>query len=208
MYKHFFKRLIDFFVSFIGMLFLLLPMLIIAIAIKCDSKGPVFLKQPRTGYKGKIFKLYKFRTMIVETHYADGTWIPHDKRCTRVGRIIRKLSIDELPQLINVLKGEMSLIGPRPWIPEYYENFTDEQRKRCDVLPGITGLAQANGRNAITVFEKIKYDIKYVGNITFLGDIKIIIDTVKSVITKSGAEINQESMFDEIDALKAQIKEG
>lgn len=207
MYRKCVKRILDILVSVLVGIIAMPICLILAVIIKIDSKGPVFLKQPRTGYKGKIFKLYKFRTMIVETHYADGTWIPHDKRCTRVGRIIRKLSIDELPQLINVLKGEMSLIGPRPWIPEYYENFTDEQRKRCDVLPGITGLAQANGRNAITVFEKIKYDIKYVGNITFLGDIKIIIDTVKSVITKSGAEINQESMFDEIDALKAQFKE-
>ena len=208
MYRKYIKRILDIIISLLVGIIAMPICLILAIIIKIDSKGPVFLKQLRTGYKGKIFKLYKFRTMIVETHYADGTWIPHDKRCTRVGRIIRKLSIDELPQLINVLKGEMSLIGPRPWIPEYYENFTDEQRKRCDVLPGITGLAQANGRNAITVFEKIKYDIKYVGNITFLGDIKIIIDTVKSVITKSGAEINQESMFDEIDALKAQFKEG
>lgn len=208
MYKKYVKRVVDILISVVVGIIALPICLILAVIIKLDSKGPVLLKQPRTGYKGKLFNLYKFRTMIVETHYEDGSWIPHDKRCTRVGKIIRKLSIDELPQLINVLKGEMSLIGPRPWIPEYYENFTKEQKKRCDVLPGITGLAQANGRNAITVFEKIKYDILYVNDITFIGDIKIIIGTVKSVFTKNGAEINQESMFDEIAELRGQFKEG
>ena len=204
MYKKYVKRVIDIFVAAIVLIITLPISLIVAVIIKIDSKGPAIFSQERTGYKGKIFKVYKFRTMKVETHDKNGKELTHDERCTKVGNVIRKLSIDELPQLLNVLKGEMSLIGPRPWIPEYYKYFSTEQKHRCDVLPGITGLAQAMGRNSIDIFQKINYDIQYTKNVTFKMDVKIIIETIKTVVSKTGAEIKQEEIKDEINMLKVQ----
>lgn len=204
MYRKYVKRILDFVIALVGFIITLPISLVIAIIIKLDSKGPVIFAQERTGYKGKNFKAYKFRTMKVETHDKDDRELTHDERCTRVGNIIRKLSVDELPQLINILKGEMSLIGPRPWIPEYYKYFSKEQKKRCDVLPGITGLAQARGRNSIDIFQKINYDIEYTKNVTFKMDCKVIIETIKTVVSKTGAEIKQEEIQDEINMLKAQ----
>lgn len=204
MYRKFIKRMLDIIITLIVGIITLPISLIVAIIIKIDSKGPVIFKQERTGYKGKNFNAYKFRTMKVETHDKDGRELTHDERCTRVGKIIRKLSIDELPQFMNVLKGEMSLIGPRPWIPEYYKYFSKEQKKRCDVLPGITGLAQAMGRNSIDIFQKINYDIEYTKNVSFKMDCKVIIETIKTVLSKTGAEIKQEEIQDEINMLKAQ----
>lgn len=204
MYKKYIKRIIDVVVSLIIGIITLPLVFIVSIAIKIDSKGPVIFKQERTGYKGKNFKIYKFRTMKVETHDKNGRELKHDERCTKVGNIIRKLSIDELPQFMNVLKGEMSIIGPRPWIPEYYKYFSKKQKKRCDVLPGITGLAQAMGRNSIDIFQKINYDIQYTKNVTFKMDCKIIIETIKTIFIKTGAEIKQEEIQDEINMLKIQ----
>ena len=204
MYKKYVKRVLDLIVATFASILLLPVAIIVAIIIKVDSKGPVIFKQERTGYKGKNFKAYKFRTMKVETHDKNGREYTHDERCTRVGKVIRKLSIDELPQLINILKGEMSLIGPRPWIPEYYKYFSKEQKKRCDVLPGITGLAQAMGRNSIDIFQKINYDIEYTKNVSFKMDCKVIIETIKTVVSKTGAEIKQEDIQDEINMLKVQ----
>jgi len=203
MYKKYIKRVIDIVISF-AMLIIISPiLLIIAIAIKIDSKGPVFFLQDRTGRHGKNFKIFKFRTMVVETE-KDGKVLTHDERMTKVGEFIRKTSLDELPQLINVLKGEMSIIGPRPWIPEYYMYFNSDQKHRVDVLPGITGLAQARGRNGIDIFQKIAYDVEYSKNVTFGMDIQIVFETIKTVVTKDGAEIKQEGIQDEINMLKAQ----
>ena len=204
MYKKYVKRILDFTIALIVLIVTLPISLVVAIIIKIDSKGPVIFKQERTGYKGKTFNAYKFRTMKVETHAKDGRELTHDERCTKVGNVIRKISVDELPQLVNVLKGEMSLIGPRPWIPEYYKYFSKEQKKRCDVLPGITGLAQAMGRNSIDIFQKINYDIEYTKNVSFKMDCKVIIETIKTVVSKTGAEIKQEEIQDEINMLKAQ----
>lgn len=204
MYKKYVKRALDIFISAVVLIVTSPISLIVMIAIKIDSKGPAIFKQERTGYKGKTFLTYKFRTMKVETHDGTGHELTHDERCTKVGNVIRKLSVDELPQLVNVLKGEMSLVGPRPWIPEYYKYFSNEQKKRCDVLPGITGLAQAMGRNNIDIFQKINYDIEYTKNVTFKMDVKVIIETVKTVVSKTGAEIKQEGIQDEINMLKAQ----
>lgn len=204
MYKKYVKRALDIFISAVVLIVTSPISLIVMIAIKIDSKGPAIFKQERTGYKGKTFLTYKFRTMKVETHDGTGHELTHDERCTKVGNVIRKLSVDELPQLVNVLKGEMSLVGPRPWIPEYYKYFSNEQKKRCDVLPGITGLAQAMGRNNIDIFQKINYDIEYTKNVTFKMDCKVIIETVKTVVSKAGAEIKQEGIQDEINMLKAQ----
>ena len=204
MYRKFIKRTLDLIVAIVGLIVASPVLIITAILIKLDSKGRVLFVQERTGKGGKNFKIYKFRTMKEEME-VDGRILTHDERITKLGDTIRKLSIDELPQLLNILKGDMSFIGPRPWIPEYYENFTEEQKQRVNVLPGITGLAQANGRNAITIFDKINLDIEYTKKVTFLTDVKIIIDTIKTVFTKHGAEIKQEGMFDEIAQLKAQF---
>jgi len=125
--------------------------------------------------------------------------LTHDEMVTMVGKILRKTSIDELPQIINILKGEMSFIGPRPWIPEYYEWFTDEQQKRADVLPGISGLAQVNGRNGINIFKKIEYDLEYIKNISFVYDIKIFINSILAVFKKTNAEISEMGIKDEIN---------
>lgn len=203
MYQKYIKRALDIVISTIVLIVTLPISIIVGIIIKIDSKGPIIFKQERTGYKGKIFLTYKFRTMKVETHDGDRI-LTHDERCTKVGNVIRKLSIDELPQLLNVLKGQMSLVGPRPWIPEYYKYFSKEQKKRCDVLPGITGLAQAMGRNSIDIFQKINYDIEYTKNVSFKMDVKIIIETIKTVFAKTGAEIKQEGIQDEIEMLKVQ----
>lgn len=204
MYEKYVKRVLDFVVSLLAMVVTSPIMLLVAVMIKLDSKGPIIYKQERTGYKGKSFNVYKFRTMKVETHDKDGRALTHDERCTKVGNIIRKLSIDELPQFINIIKGEMSLIGPRPWIPEYYENFSEEQKKRCDVLPGITGLAQAMGRNNIDVFQKINYDIEYTKKISFKMDLIVVVETIKTVLSKTGAEIKQEDIQEEVYLLKNQ----
>lgn len=204
MYRKYIKRILDFVIALLGLIITLPISLIVAIIIKIDSKGPVIFKQERTGYKGRNFNTYKFRTMKVETHDKDGRELTHDERCTKVGNIIRKLSIDELPQLVNILKGEMSLIGPRPWIPEYYKYFSDYQKHRCDVLPGITGLAQAMGRNSIDIFQKINYDIEYTKNVTFKMDCKVFYGTIKTVLSKKGVEIKQEEIQDEINLLKVQ----
>ena len=206
MYEKYIKRVLDFLIAAIGLIVASPLLLVVAILIKIDSKGPVMFRQERTGLNGKNFSIYKFRTMRVEME-ENGRILSHDERTTKLGNIIRKLSIDELPQLINILKGEMSFIGPRPWVPEYYNNFTEEQKKRVNVLPGITGLAQANGRNAINVFEKIALDIEYTNKISLGMDMKVIIDTIKTVFTKHGAEIKQEGMFEEIEQLKRQFDE-
>lgn len=206
MYEKYIKRVLDFLIAAIGLIVASPLLLVVAILIKIDSKGPVMFRQERTGLNGKNFSIYKFRTMRVEME-ENGRLLSHDERTTKLGNIIRKLSIDELPQLINIIKGEMSFIGPRPWVPEYYNNFTEEQKKRVNVLPGITGLAQANGRNAINVFEKIALDIEYTNKISLAMDIKVIIDTIKTVFTKHGAEIKQEGMFEEIEQLKRQFDE-
>lgn len=197
------KRIIGFVLALIMVILSSPFLLLISIAIKLDSKGPVIFKQERTGYKGKTFMLYKFRSMVIDNDVHN--FSVQDKH-TKVGSFIRKTSLDELPQLFNILKGDMAFIGPRPWITDYYENMTRSQRKRCDVLPGITGLAQASGRNNITIFDKINYDLEYVKNYSFCLDIKIIFLTIKAVFSKEGADAGKETIQDELEALKNQKK--
>lgn len=203
MYSRYIKRLIDIILSLIVLLLLWPIFIIIAILIKKEDKGPVFYKQIRTGRFGKNFKMYKFRSMNVVERGKEMT-IKHEQRVTKIGKFLRKTSLDELPQFINVLKGDMSFIGPRPWIVEYYERFNEEQKKRVDVRPGIIGLAQAKGRNGLTIFEKIKYDLEYVKNVSFIMDVKIIIESVKIVLKREHAEINQEDIKTELKQLEAQ----
>ena len=203
MYKYV-KRFFDLIMALILVIIFLIPMIIIAILIKLDSKGSVFFKQERTGKDGKIFLLYKFRSMAVDNDVHDFNC--QDKK-TRVGRVLRKFSLDEFPQIINIIKGEMSFIGPRPWIPDYYENMTDYQRRRNDVLPGITGLAQVKGRNNINIIAKINYDLEYVKNFSFVQDVKIFFLTITTVLSKEGADAGKGTIQAELETLIANEKE-
>lgn len=198
MYKYT-KRWIDVIVGIIFLLLGILPMILIAIAIKLESKGPVIFKQVRTGKDGKKFNLYKFRSMVQENNVLDAKT---EDKTTRVGAFIRNTSLDELPQILNILKGDMSFIGPRPWIVEYYENFTDYQKKRVSVRPGVTGLTQAMGRNNLSIFDKINYDIEYVDHYSLKMDIKVILLTIKAVFAKTGVEHSKAYIHEEINELR------
>lgn len=202
MYKYL-KAILDIISAIIILILFAIPMIIIAIAIKLDSKGPVLFKQPRTGLNGKNFMLLKFRTMVADNNVLDFT--TGDKH-TKVGKFLRKTSLDELPQFFCIIQQKMSLIGPRPWIPEYYENMNEEQRHRCDVLPGITGLAQVKGRNNITIFDKINYDLEYIEKQSLFMDIKIIFLTIKTVLSKEGADAGKSTIQNELEDLKKHKK--
>lgn len=191
-YNRFFKRLLDILIALI----LFIPALVIVtvcyLAIKIESKGPAFFVQKRPGYKGKIFKIYKLRTMRVDTE-KDGRKLSDMERMTKTGVVIRKLSLDELPQILNILRGEMSFIGNRPLLEKYLEYYTPEQMRRHDVRPGISGWAQVNGRNELTWEQKFERDIWYVDNVSFALDVKIFFMTIKNVFKHSGinAGINE-----------------
>ena len=178
------KRFLDLLGSLVGLTILIIPFLIIAVLIRI-SKSSVFFKQIRPGKNGEMFSLYKFRTMN-ELRDENGSLLPDEKRITNIGKLLRKLSLDELPELWNVLKGDMSLVGSRPLLVEYLGRYTPEQARRHEVKPGITGWAQVNGRNAITWEEKFKYDVWYVDNWNLWLDIKIIFMTLVKVIKKEG----------------------
>lgn len=185
MYKFQFKRLIDLLVS-IAMLLILSPIiLLVAICLCILNHGKPFFLQDRPGKDGIIFKIIKFKTMT-DKRGIDGEWLPDAQRITPFGSFVRKTSLDELPQLINVLKGDMSLIGPRPLLPEYLVLYSKEQARRHELRPGITGWAQVNGRNAISWPEKFKYDVWYVNNVSFALDMKIIYLTIKKVVVRDG----------------------
>ncbi len=193
MYKHFFKRFFDIIFSLLGIIVTAIPMLIIAIAIKIDSKGPVIFKQERIGKNGKVFKILKFRSMCVGAEQQEGGvyCVKGDKRVTKVGRLIRATSIDELPQFWNIIKGDMSLIGPRP-VPTYYpkqwDEYTEEELKRFNVRPGVTGWAAVHGRKTNTVKARFEYDNYYVDHLSFGLDFKIFFMTIKAVLTNEGNE--------------------
>ena len=197
------KRIMDFILAVILLIIFAIPMLIVAIAVKLEDKGPIIYKSRRMGKNLKEFNVYKFRSMKTKREELKSN-LSHDEMVTKVGKIIRKTSLDELPQLFNILKGEMSFIGPRPWIPEYYKWFTEEQKKRADVLPGISGLAQVKGRNGIDIFKKIDYDLEYVHNMSLKQDIKIIFETIGTVFSESNAEITENGIKAEISQLKTQ----
>lgn len=192
------KRLLDIVFSLIGVIFLIPVIIIIGPIIKLDG-GPIFFKQARTGKKGKEFTLIKFRSMPVENDVRD---LEKEDQMTKIGNFIRMTSIDELPQCWNILKGEMSFVGPRPWIPEYFQNMNETQRKRFLVRPGITGLAQVKGRNNIPVTKKIAYDLQYVKNLSIWLDIKIMFMTVSAIFKKEEACGNKHTVQDEIAELK------
>ncbi|MBY2897412.1 sugar transferase [Bacteroides fragilis] len=186
MYYNFTKRLVDFFVAFCVLIVLAPLLLIIAIILCFVNNGKcLFFLQERPGRHGKIFKVIKFKTMTDERD-AEGNLLPDDKRLTKVGKFVRSTSIDELPQLINVLKGDMSFIGPRPLLPQYLPLYNKEQARRHEVRPGITGWAQVNGRNAISWTRKFELDVWYVDHCSFLLDLKIFVLTIKKVFVREG----------------------
>jgi sugar transferase EpsL len=183
------KRVIDLVFSMIILLLLSLPLIVIAIFVRLKMGAPILFTQQRPGLNGKPFYLYKFRTMS-DLHDSGGNLLSDELRLTAFGKFLRKYSIDEFPQLINVVKGEMSLVGPRPFLMEYLSLYTEEQMLRHNVKPGITGWAQVNGRNSLTWEEKFKMDVWYVKNNNVLLDLKILIKTAIKVIKKEG--ISQE----------------
>lgn len=186
MYKHFFKRLIDFTLSFLALAVLWPLLLLIALWLHFANKGAgAFFFQERPGKNGRIFKVIKFKTMTDERD-ASGNLLPDYERLTKVGRFVRSTSIDELPQLINVLKGDMALIGPRPLLVQYLPLYNKEQARRHEVRPGITGWAQCHGRNAISWTKKFELDVWYVDHCSFLLDVKIIFITLKKVFIREG----------------------
>jgi len=189
MYKSLLKPLFDKILALILIVLFSPVMLIVAILIYFWDGRPILFIQERPGYKEKIFKIYKFRTMTNETD-ENGNLMPDEKRLKGIGKIIRSLSLDELPQLFNVLKGDMSFIGPRPLLKEYLPLYNERQKKRHNVKPGITGLAQVMGRNAINWREKFEYDVYYVEHLSFWLDLKIILLTIWKVIKREG--ISQE----------------
>ena len=185
MYRNFFKRFLDFMLSLMALLVLWPVLLVLAILGWIKMKGNPFFTQDRPGKNEKIFKLIKFRTMTCETD-AEGKLLPDAQRMTKYGRILRSTSLDELPELINILKGDMSIVGPRPLLVKYLPRYNEEQRHRHDVRPGLTGYAQVNGRNAISWEARFKLDVEYVNNVTFWGDIKILFQTVAAVFKREG----------------------
>ena len=204
-YARYIKRPMDFILSLCAIIVLSPILLALTVIGAVVMKGNPFFVQERPGKNEKIFKLIKFRTMTCEKD-DDGILLPDEERLTKYGNFIRHTSLDELPELFNILKGDMAVIGPRPLLPEYLPYYTETERHRHDVRPGLSGLAQINGRNAVTWEEKFSWDLKYVGNITFFGDIKIILLTVKKAFIKvEGVELNYEGDFD--DYRKKEISE-
>lgn len=186
MYRGFFKRLADIIISLTALVILSPVMILLAILIRIKLGSPVIFTQERPGRKEQIFKLYKFRSMT-NARDENGELLPDEIRLTRFGKLLRSTSLDELPELFNVLKGDMSLIGPRPLLVKYLPWYTDEERHRHDVRPGLTGLAQVNGRNALNWEDRFAYDLEYIRHLTFFTDIKIICMTVGKVLKRSGA---------------------
>ena len=185
MYKNFIKPVIDFVLALVGFLFLSPVFVMVTIGLFFANDGKPFFFQLRPGKNGKIFKIIKFKTMT-DKKDENGNLLPDADRLTKIGSFVRKTSLDEIPQLLNVIKGDMSLVGPRPLLPKYLELYNDFQRRRNEVKPGITGWAQVNGRNSISWEKKFEYDVWYVDNVSFLLDVKILILTVLKVVKSEG----------------------
>ena len=189
LYEKFFKRILDFTAAVILFICLLPVFAAIAIAVRINMGSPVIFSQPRPGKNEKIFRVMKFRTMTSEKDER-GNLLPDNRRLTKLGAFLRKTSLDEIPQLLNVIKGDMSFIGPRPLVVEYLPYYTEEEKLRHSVRPGITGLAQINGRNNITWEKKFSYDIEYAKNISFWMDVKIAFLTLVKVLKRSDVQVS------------------
>lgn len=192
MYKYFFKQVIDFSIALLALLFISPIFIVVMIGLYLANSGKPFFYQERPGKKNRIFTIIKFKTMN-DKKDKNGKLLPDFERLTTLGAFVRKTSLDEIPQLINVLKGDMSLIGPRPLLPKYLPLYDDTQKRRHDVKPGITGWAQINGRNAISWEDKFKYDVWYVDNCSFLLDVKIFWMTFVKVFKREGINVNTEN---------------
>ena len=208
MYSRFFKRIIDFVLSLIA-LSVLSPILLVLIVMGAVAmKGNPFFTQDRPGKNEKIFKLIKFRTMS-NAKDKEGNLLPDGERLNKYGRFLRSTSLDELPELVNILVGHMSIVGPRPLLVRYLPRYNEEQRRRHEVRPGLTGYAQVHGRNAISWEEKFKLDVHYVDNISLIGDIKIIFGTVRAVLKRDGITSETSATMEEfMGSEEVEIKEG
>jgi lipopolysaccharide/colanic/teichoic acid biosynthesis glycosyltransferase len=200
MYRRFLKRIIDFSAAAVGLLLLSPLFVIIAILLIFSNKGKIFFIQPRPGRNERIFQIIKFRTMN-DRKDAQGNLLPDSQRITLTGKFLRKTSLDEIPQLINVLRGEMSIVGPRPLLVEYLPYYDETQKLRHSVLPGITGWAQVNGRNALTWQQKFAYDVEYVKKLSFSLDIKILYLTIKKVLHQDGVNYGEQPTIGRFDEL-------
>lgn len=201
-YAKYIKRVMDFFLSFCAIVVLSPIMIVLTVAGAIAMKGNPFFTQLRPGKNEKIFRLIKFRTMSCQTD-KDGNLLPDEKRLTKYGKFLRSTSLDELPELINILKGDMAVIGPRPLLPEYLPYYTETERHRHDVRPGLSGLAQIHGRNSVTWEEKFSYDLKYVENCSFLLDAETIILTVLKVIKREGILVGNQHIVGRLDTERA-----
>ena len=196
MYKRFVKRCLDFLLSLAALIILSPVLLLVAILVRCKLGSPILFKQERPGLHEKIFCMYKFRTMT-DAKDADGNLLPDEVRLTKFGKLLRSTSLDELPELFNILKGDMAIVGPRPLLVQYLPRYNERQRRRHDVRPGLTGLAQVNGRNSISWPEKFEWDVRYVENVSFLMDLRIIAKTVKVVLKRDGISSETSATMEE-----------
>lgn len=203
MYRKFFKRLLDILISLTGMIVLSPVLLILWILVRMKLGKPALFTQQRPGKDGKIFKLYKFRSMTDEKD-EEGNLLPDEVRLTTFGKKLRSTSLDELPELFNILKGDMSIIGPRPLLVKYLPYYSEEESHRHDIRPGLTGLAQVNGRNAIGWEKRFRYDVEYVNNLSFKLDCKILFMTVSKVLNRSGVLSGEEQTTIDFDIYRRQ----
>lgn len=194
MYKNHIKRILDIIISIILIILLIPAYFIVGVLIKVIDRNKIIFMQLRTGLGGKNFAILKFRTM-------------KNGQVTKLGQFLRDTSLDEIPQFINVLKGEMSIVGPRPWVPGYYENFNENQKARVNVRPGLVGLAQVNGRRGINIFKKIELDLYYVANVSFIFDLRIILKSLKVVMCKENVANVNGYMLKEIEDLRVSNKD-
>ena len=204
MYEKYIKRILDFVLSLIVLVVFSPVLLVLTILGAVKMKGNPFFTQLRPGKDGKIFKLIKFRSMTCEKD-KDGNLLPDEVRLTRYGEILRSTSLDELPELFNILKGDMSIVGPRPLLVQYLPLYNEEQRHRHDVRPGLTGWAQINGRNSITWEDKFRYDVWYVRNVSFLLDVKILFLTVKKVFCREGISSENSATMEDFQGTKEDV---
>ena len=207
MYAKYFKRMLDFILSLIALIILSPILLIVAILVRIKLGSPIIFKQQRPGKNGKIFTLYKFRTMT-DNKDENGNLLPDSERLTKFGKLLRSTSLDELPELINILKGDMAIVGPRPLLVKYLPYYTKEEKHRHDVRPGLTGLAQICGRNNLDWNERFEMDLKYVNSVSFKEDLIIIFKTISSVLKHNDIEVPRESHdLDAIRKIKGEKKD-
>lgn len=207
MYRRYIKRLLDIILASIGLILLSPVFLILMILVRTKLGSPVFFHQDRPGKNGEIFGLLKFRSMTDERD-EEGNLLPDAVRLTHFGRILRATSLDELPEFLNILKGDMSFVGPRPLLVRYLPYYTEEEMHRHDVRPGLTGLAQINGRNALNWEDRFRYDLEYVRNLSFAMDVKIVLGTVGKVLHHTGVQSGAEQTVPDLDAYRKEQKAG